>query len=31
VPYQRGSRLILSALEWVSSGSSFMTSEQKLY
>src|SRR4029077_12114315 len=23
VPYQRGSRLILSAFEWVSSGSSF--------
>src|SRR5882757_11022157 len=23
VPYQRGSRLILSALEWVSGGSSF--------
>src|SRR5258708_36577634 len=27
VPYQRGSRLILSALEWVSIGSSFTEGE----
>src|ERR1700751_5511591 len=31
VPYQRGSILILSALEWVSVGSSFTESEQVVY
>src|ERR671937_3008950 len=31
VPYQRGSRLILSAFEWVSIGSSFTECDQQLY
>src|SRR5215510_10315131 len=31
VPYQRGSRLILSALEWVSIASCFTESEQAVY
>jgi hypothetical protein len=31
VPYQRGSRFILSALEWVSVASSFTGCEQEVY